>query len=197
MTRNRDTCGTYGDNLRSDEGEGSYRGDAPPPNKPAGDSGNIMVLNERAGIYPVTETDPEINVRIPGTTSRVGSSCLSWFGPPPRSRTIPRIMRPTMVKTLMELVMQCDYRHKLVSRRKYFKLCIHARKDELGLPVSTYQGFVSTRGGSRQTQTAVPAPSMLITTTTTMHTVIQTAGLVVSSQYPMRIAAALRSNRSK
>jgi hypothetical protein len=33
---------------------------------------------------------------------------------------------------------------------------------------------------------------MLIVITTTMHIVIQTAGLVVWSQYPMRIAAALQ-----
>jgi len=38
----------------------------------------------------------------------------------------------------MELVMQRDHRHKLVGRWDYFKLYIHVRKDELGLPVSTY-----------------------------------------------------------
>ena len=77
MTQNHDGCDTYSDNLRSNEGEGSLGDDAPPPEKPAGGSGNAMVLNERAGIYPVAETDSEINVRISSTVSGVKSSYLS------------------------------------------------------------------------------------------------------------------------
>jgi len=41
----------------------------------------------------------------------------------------------------------------------------------------------------------IPAPSMLITITTTVNTVIQTAGLIALFQYPTIIAAALRGNR--
>ena len=104
MMQNQGRCGTYGDNLRSDKGEGSLGDDAPPSDKPAGGSRNVMVLNEWTRFFPVTETNSEANVRISNAGAGVKCSCLSWSGPPPRSRMIPRMMRPIMVKTLMELM---------------------------------------------------------------------------------------------
>ena len=50
-------CGAYGDNLRSNEREGSLRDDGPPCGEPTGSSRNAMVLGERAGVFPITETD--------------------------------------------------------------------------------------------------------------------------------------------
>ena len=105
VTQNHDAQDAYSNDLRPNKGEGSLGDDAPPSYKPTGSPGNIMVLDKWTGIVPVTETDSEINVRVSSSMSRVKYSCLSWFGPPPRSRIIPRIMRPTMVKTLIELTM--------------------------------------------------------------------------------------------
>ena len=64
ITRNYNTRCTYGDDLRSNEREGSLGDYAPPSNEPTGGSRNIVILDERAGIFPVTETDSGKNVRI-------------------------------------------------------------------------------------------------------------------------------------
>ena len=76
VTQHRGARDTYGDNLRSNEGEGSLGDDAPPSDKPSGGSGNVVVLNEWTGVFPVTETDSETNVRISNTPG-AKSSCLS------------------------------------------------------------------------------------------------------------------------
>ena len=116
---------TYGDDLRSNERERSLGDDAPPPDEPTGDSGDAMVLDERAGIFPVTESDPEINVRIFDISYGAKTPCLSRFGPPPRSRTIPRIMRPTMVMTLMEL--RCGEIRPLSRWNRFKSVSTHAK----------------------------------------------------------------------
>lgn len=56
-------CGTHGDNFRSKEREGSLRDDAPPSGKPTGGSRNVMVLDEWAGIFPITETNSGTKLR--------------------------------------------------------------------------------------------------------------------------------------
>ena len=77
VTQNHDAQDTYSDDLRPNEGEGSLGDDAPPSDKPAGSSGNVMVLDEWTRVFPVTETDSETNVRIPSTRYGIKSSCLS------------------------------------------------------------------------------------------------------------------------
>ena len=67
--------GTYGDNLRSNKRKSSLGYDAPISDKPTGGSRNTIVLNEGTGVFPVTESDSETNVRIfsipPGVKPRL------------------------------------------------------------------------------------------------------------------------------
>lgn len=62
--RKDDGCGTYSNNLCSNERESSLRNDAPPSNKSASGSRNVVVLDERTGVFPVTEADSGTSVRI-------------------------------------------------------------------------------------------------------------------------------------
>ena len=125
VTGNYNACGTHSDNLRSNEGERGLRDDTPPSDEPTGDSRDSVVLNERPGIFPVTESDSKIGVSIFDILFGVKSCCLSWFGPPPRSRTIPRIMRPTMVMTLMEL--RCSGIESVGQRNGFNTTFTHAK----------------------------------------------------------------------
>jgi hypothetical protein len=77
VTRNHDACGAYSDNLCPNEREGSLGDDAPPPDEPTGGSRNVMVLNERAGVLPITESNSITNVRISNTLSGAVSPRLS------------------------------------------------------------------------------------------------------------------------
>lgn len=71
--RDSDPCGTYGDDLRSNEREGSLSRDAPPSDKSACGSRNVMVLDERTGVFPVAEADPGTDVRIEEITQERGN----------------------------------------------------------------------------------------------------------------------------
>ena len=77
LAENHDAWGTYSDNLRPNEREGRLGDDTPPSNKPTSGSRNLVVLHERAGVFPVTESDSEKHVRIFCILSRVVSPCLS------------------------------------------------------------------------------------------------------------------------
>ena len=67
---NHCACGTHGDDLGSDEREGSLRDNAPPSNEPTGCSRDPIVLNERTGVFPITETDSETIISISRALSR-------------------------------------------------------------------------------------------------------------------------------
>jgi hypothetical protein len=58
VTRKDNGCGAYSDNLSSDEGERSLGDDTPPPGESARGSRNIIVLDKRTRVFPVSETDP-------------------------------------------------------------------------------------------------------------------------------------------
>ena len=70
VTLNRCACGTYGDDLGPDEREGSLGDDTPPSDEPTGCSRDPIVLNERTGVFPITETDSETIIRISCALSR-------------------------------------------------------------------------------------------------------------------------------
>jgi len=98
---------------------------------------------------------------------------------------MPRMMRPVIVMTFIDL-----FPLLLEFQRKARKT--GARKYEFGFAVRPY---ISVKIAHRKldTKSYLPAPSILITMTTTVQTVIQTAGLILSFQNPMRTDAALSS----
>lgn len=80
-TRNDDACDAYGDDFGSNEREGSLGNDTPPSDKSACGSRNVIVLDERTRVFPVTEADSETSVR---TEEIIEKQC-----------TLPVVIRPT------------------------------------------------------------------------------------------------------
>lgn len=77
--------------------------DSPEPQEATLAARNALVLNEWPGIFPVAEADS----LMVGPTYRLFYKRVVPGGRfpnlPPRSRTMPKIMRPVIVMTLMEL----------------------------------------------------------------------------------------------
>lgn len=98
---------------------------------------------------------------------------------------MPRMIRPVIVMTFIDLFPLLHGFQGQVRKTG-------ARKYEFGFAVCPY---ISVKIAHRKldTKSYLPAPSILITMTTIIQTVIQTAGLILSFQNPMRTDAALSS----
>jgi len=98
---------------------------------------------------------------------------------------MPRMMRPVIVMTFIDLFPLLHEFQRNAGKTS-------AREYEFGFAVCPY---ISVKVAHRKlnTKSYLPAPSILIAMTTTIQTVIQTAGLILSFQNPMRIDAALSS----
>ena len=148
--QNRGECSAHSDNLRSNKGEGSLRGDTPPPNKSAHGTRDIVVLDERTGVFPVAEANSETNVRIEkgGKSSQRELHIVVWSASKVKNdsknneandgQDLDGTDDATRVSQLTELIQDC----------------VHARKHELGFSVCAYQPPVSTGGRSHRTEIA-------------------------------------------
>ena len=94
----------------------------------------------------------------------------------------------------MELAMQRDHRLEWVGKWGCLGIMRRRTRKQTLLPhMRLLMVSNEHHAECRRTEKGYgPAPSIFIPIITTMQTVIQTAGLVDSSQYPIRIAAALR-----
>ena len=77
VARNHDACTTYSDDLRPNKREGGLGNNTPPPDEPTGGSRNVMILDERAGVLPITESDSKMDVRISNVLSGAMPTHLS------------------------------------------------------------------------------------------------------------------------
>lgn len=94
-----------------------------------------MVLNERAGVFPVTETDSEIKRQDSQrcTQSEDFLPVVIWT-----PSEVKHDSEDDEADDGQDLDGAGDDRRRSVNRRNRFKLYIHAREDKLGFSVCTY-----------------------------------------------------------
>ena len=93
---------TYSNDFSPNKWEGGLRQDSPPAQKLAFRALDAVELDKWSRVLPITKS----NSIMVWSTYRIK---MTWWSAwlmhniPPRSRTIPRMMRPVIVRTLMEL----------------------------------------------------------------------------------------------